>query len=133
MKGIELPISTLVIVAIALIILLALVAMYFTGFGPFSSAVGLEGIRGEACRILAQEKRCMSATNSITIPNFDADEDNTIGSDEPGGTSWTWGTSLCGLPAPQTTATNGDNLASLCACYYSIDNEGDCKQLCGCP
>jgi hypothetical protein len=129
MRGMELPISTLVIIVLAVIILLAMVAMYFSGFGPFSTSVSLEGIRGGACRELVQEKRCTVSTNQITIPNFDADRDNVLGAADAT-TTWTWGTSVC----KDTTHVNaeGDNLAALCACYYSITTEADCRALCGC-
>jgi len=78
MRGVELPINTMVIVVLAVIILLALVAMYFSGFGPFSTAVGLEGERGDACRRLVQENGCRVATSDITTPGFDANKNNSM-------------------------------------------------------
>jgi len=117
MKGISLPINVLVIVAIAIVVLLGLVAMYFTGFGPFTTAAGLEGIKNEACRVLVQEKRCKVYTYEITISNFDA---NKNGNNDPGA-SWDW-----------TAGTGDDNLAALCYNYYGIRGEASCKQLCQC-
>jgi len=127
MKGISLPINVLVIVAIAIIVLLGLVAMYFTGFGPFTTAVGLEGIKNEACRELVQEKRCTGETREVWIYDFDANKDTT----NNGGNIFDWTAALadqCG-----TAAISKDNLASLCACYYTIGSEASCKALCGCP
>ena len=50
MKGVELPINILVVVAIAVIVLLGLVALYFIGFNPFSVAAGTESIKNAGCR-----------------------------------------------------------------------------------
>jgi len=129
MKGVELPISTLVIVVIAVIVLLGLVAMYFTGFGPFSTAVGIEGVRGQGCRILAQEKRCTEITKNIPINGFDADRDGLMATDGHGA-------AISLLTCPQVGTD--DNLFMLCHCYYGMTGtegqiEGACKQLCGCP
>jgi hypothetical protein len=132
MKGVELPINTLVIVAIAVIVLLALVAMYFTGFNPFTSTVGLEGIRGEACRQMAQLKQCKADPEDIPTEGFDSDQDGKIGGTELT-RGWDWKKSDCGSTPGFTTNDDGDNLASLCHCYYGIDEEGPCKTLCGCP
>jgi len=118
-KGVELPINILVVVAIAVIVLLGLVALYFIGFSPFAGATGLEGIKNEACRQYVQNKNCAGAVTAVTIPNYDADGDTTI--DE--GSGWV----TCADPATQ------DNLMSLCACQYSRTTEADCRKLCGCP
>jgi len=127
MKGISLPINVLVIVAIAIVVLLGLVAMYFTGFGPFTTAVGLEGVKNSACRVLVQEKRCAVHPSIIEIDGFDADKD---GSNDPAA----GGAANCNDPADGTTH---DNLWSLCVCYYGIDQSVsgtvECKQLCACP
>lgn len=132
-KAVELPINVMVIVVIAVIILLALVAMYFTGFSPFSKTVGIEGVRGDACRRLVQENGCRVTTNSITISGFDANRNNVIS----GGSSWDWDDTVmtvaqkCGITATGAGASD-DNLASLCKCYYSLSSENACKSLCGC-
>ena len=124
MKGAELPISTLVIIVLAIIILLALVAMYFSGFGPFSTAVGIEGVRGAACRVLVQENGCRVNSSSVTIIGFDANKDNAMVSN----TTWLAGSWNSGCPA----AGSGDNLAALCRCYYGLTTESSCRGLCGC-
>ena len=126
-KASELPINTLVVVIIAVIILLALVAMYLTGYGPFSKTVGIEGARGGACRQLVQENGCRVASSVINTTGFDANKDDTL----VVGTSWDWSDTVmpnkCG-----PGATSNDNLAALCKCYYSLSTENDCKNLCGC-
>ena len=135
MKGLELPINVLIIVAVALIVLLAVVAMYFSGFNPFTTTVGLEGVKNDACRRLVQEERCKEETQNIKIDNFDADKDGQMGSSEPF-SGWLWvfsgNPTRDALCAKESMAV-GDNLASLCACYFSIYSEGECKVMCGCP
>jgi hypothetical protein len=128
MKGLELPINVLVIVAIAIVVLLAVIALYFGGFTPFSSAVNIEGVKNEGCRQLVQQKNCNAATNAIAISNFDADQDTFIGTADTG-SGWTWGTSVC----KGAVGSGGDNLASLCKCWYTRDSDASCRQLCGCP
>ena len=51
MKGVELPINILVIVAIAVIVLLGLVALYFIGFNPFSTTTALDSTKNSGCRV----------------------------------------------------------------------------------
>lgn len=50
MKGVELPINILVVVAIAVIVLLGLVALYFIGFNPFSVTTALDAAKNTGCR-----------------------------------------------------------------------------------
>ena len=50
MKGVELPINILVVVAIAVIVLLGLVALYFIGFNPFSVTTAIESAKSNGCR-----------------------------------------------------------------------------------
>jgi hypothetical protein len=97
MKGFELPVNILVIAAVAIIILLTIIALYFTGFNPFSSTVSIESAKNNAC---SQEVRsdCRTGTSSIRTEGFDADEDGTLGE----------------------TAANGDNLFMLCQNYYNV-------------
>ena len=105
MKGVELPINILVIVAIAVIVLLGLVALYFVGFNPFSTTAGLEGIKNKACQALVQTNNCGVATSTIPV-SYD------VGGD--------------------SDATN-DFLDDFCATYYSRTTESACKALCSCP
>jgi hypothetical protein len=107
MKGVELPINILVVVAIAVIVLLGLIAMYFIGFTPFSTSISIEGVKNAACGELVR-KGCDDLTNTILTPGFSSDGNTVI--DE---------------------AT--DNLDTLCENFYNRTSETDCKQLCGCP
>ena len=77
MKGVELPINILVIVAIAVIVLLGLVALYFTGFGPFSQVAGQEAIKNQACAALNPREGCTTDPYTLEV-NFDVDGDGTI-------------------------------------------------------
>jgi len=129
MKGLSLPINVLVIVVIAVIVLLGIVALYFGGFNPFSAAIGVEGVKNEKCGELVR-KGCSLSTASLKVDNFDADQDGKVGTAETGsGWTWTTTTTQCGVK----TNTVGDNLASICDCYYNRITEPDCKRLCGCP
>jgi hypothetical protein len=105
MKAVSLPINILVIIAIAVIVLLGLIAMYFTGFGPFTTAVSLEGVKNEACRELVQQYRCDRDLDDILTDNFDVAGDGD---------------------------SANDNLESLCSIHFNLDAAG-CKQMCGCP
>ena len=42
MKGVELPINILVIVAVAVVVLLGIDALYFVGWSPFPATVGVD-------------------------------------------------------------------------------------------
>ena len=65
-KGVELPINILVVVAIAVIVLLGLVALYFIGFNPFSVSTGIESIKNDGCRqLMNQNPPC----NDVTAVN----------------------------------------------------------------
>lgn len=120
MKGLSLPINVLVIVVIAIIVLLGVVAIYFGGFSPFSSAISVEGAKNAACGELVR-KNCAVNPGAIVIQNFDANNDTNI---NPG--------SEATLTALACNA-GSDNLGRLCACFYSRTTNIDCKRLCGCP
>lgn len=120
MKGLSLPINVLVIVVIAIIVLLGVVAIYFGGFSPFSSAISVEGAKNGACSELVR-KNCAVNPGAIVIQNFNANNDTSI---NPGAEP-----SLTTL----TCNAGSDNLARLCACFYQRTNNVDCKRLCGCP
>ena len=121
MKGISLPINVLVIIVLALIILIAILALFYGIWPSGVSGVNLVAVKNNACQILL-DTGC-GETRLIQINNFDADKDGSI---DPS-TGWTWGTAC-----PPTDPNLGDNLASLCACYYPIADELGCQDLCGC-
>jgi hypothetical protein len=120
MKGLSLPINVLVIVVVAVIVLLGVVAIYFGGFNPFSSAIGVESAKNDVCGNFVRF-RCTGKTNETLVPNFDANKDGVI---NPASTTF-----------PTTCPGNAgsDNLAYLCVCYYGRTTEASCRQLCGCP
>jgi len=128
MKAIELPINTLIVIILAIIVLVAVIALFYTGLTP-KVVISSKNALDNACMRMLNFK-CNIDSNTILINNFDADNDGTSG--DVG--SWTWGTSNCG----GNLIDNGDNLASLCACYYQISGatpeeaERNCKSLCQC-
>ena len=73
MKGIELPINILVVVAIAVIVLLGLVALYFVGFSPFSATTAQESAKNTGCRtFMHQDPVCNDPSDSgvnVTYPS----------------------------------------------------------------
>jgi hypothetical protein len=70
-KGVELPINILVVVAIAVIVLLGLVALYFIGFNPFSVTTALEAAKNNACRdYLHQSTACIDSV--LVLFNYPA-------------------------------------------------------------
>jgi hypothetical protein len=65
-KGVELPINILVVVAIAVIVLLGLVALYFIGFNPFSVTTAIESAKNNGCRdYLHQNPVCDDSSKVI--------------------------------------------------------------------
>jgi len=126
MKGIELPINILIIVATAVIVLIAVIAMFYPAFNSGSVTMTSESAKSAACQVLVEAKNCgktTPATNTygIRVNNFDANKDNT----PLAGTE-------AAYPAACLPTGGNDNLARLCVCYYSITTEAGCKALCGC-
>jgi len=132
MKGVELPINILVIVAIAIIVLLGLIALYFLGWNPFQMGAGLEGIKNEACAIMVRRGCKDSSSDYIfkfdgnELTQFDADQDGLVGGDEEN-ERWVWDRDECGKDNDKA-----DSLAALCQCFYNKNTEVECKKLCGC-
>jgi hypothetical protein len=65
MKGVALPIEVLVIVVVAVIVLLGIIAVFFTGWSPFASTAGIDAIKNEACRKIIYN--CTKNTASVPI------------------------------------------------------------------
>lgn len=127
MKGIELPISTLIIIVVCIAVLIAVIMFFFGGYNQGTKAVNLETARSTSCQKLASMS-CNQEPQRIQVVEFDADKDGTMNN---GG---------MGVAACDGTAA-GDNLANLCKCYYGIniadlaDTAGmeSCKkQVCNC-
>lgn len=118
MKGVELPISTLVIVVLALIILLGILALFFGVWTPGSTGISLEAAKNNACQMLLSTG--CGSPGTIAINGFDANKDGT----QSAGTENSY---------PATCSGGNDNLARLCRCWYGAD-ESDCRtQICNCP
>jgi len=71
MKGVSLPIEVLVIVVVVVIVLLGLIAVYFTGWTPFSGTMGIEGVKGVACRKLILGSSCEEDPVNIAITDVE--------------------------------------------------------------
>ncbi len=118
MKGVELPINVLVVVAIAVIVLLGLVALYTSGFIGSSAGISLTAAKNNACSQLLQ--RNCGTTNTTTIPvNFDADRS--------GGINYT------SNPAQWGSGYKTDNLFTLCRDWTGAPTDRECKIQCSCP
>ena len=113
MKGVELPINILVVVAIAVIVLLGLVALYFIGFNPFSVTTALEAAKNNACRdFMHQDPVCSNAGTDATIAAC------------PAGV-------IC-LNYPAATLRTFQNFTEA---YYGcgVDDAACARRVCGCP
>jgi len=126
-KGIELPINILVVVAVAVIVLLGVIALYFGGFmGPAQTMTASTAKSTYCAYITRHPEGCRVGSiniNSTLVTNFDADQDGAL---DPG-TTWVWGTSSCG-----PTGTGNDNLASLLQCHFGVNSERNGLIACGC-
>jgi len=95
---------------------------------PMHSGLTLEYAKNNACSILMRDPRgCNNvSTDSILVKDFDANKNGIL--NDAGGIAWNQNTD-CG-----PSATSGDNLATLCLCFYEAKTDSDCKTgVCGCP
>jgi hypothetical protein len=130
-KGVELPINVIVIVVICLVVLLAIIALFFGVWTPGKTSITLEAAKSNACQMLVSMS-CNSYSQDISIRDFDANKNGNLSdagnpsiiADTNG--NWNYNDN-CG-----SGVKSGDNLASLCICYYNRQNDNDCKNLCGC-
>ena len=126
MKGVELPLNTIVIIAIVLLVLLGVLSLWTGGWGGQALGVDIESVRAKACAELIR-RGCDTSPAYIWIYDFDADKDGVVG--DVGNWHVVCGQSPPGVP--------GDNLLQLCRCWYGFDMlDPDlfrkCKELCGC-
>lgn len=134
MKGLELPINTLIIVVLALIILLAVLALFYGVWGPGSSGITLDAAKSSACQMLLSTG-CHD-TRTIYLQDFDADKDGEI--NEKSNIVEIDEIMACGGGGMDT----GDNLFMLCRCWYNLappiygdedQIETECKErICNC-
>jgi hypothetical protein len=66
-KGIELPINILVVVAVAVIVLLGVVALYFSGWFSGTAPVTLEAAKAQACNIASRQGCGVADPTAITV------------------------------------------------------------------
>ena len=103
MKGIALPIETLVILVLAIVVLVGVIAFFLGVFNPSTSGIQLEAIKNLAC----QRFLSLNCEDSDDVKNLDIDLDD-----------------------DGQTKGDGDTLTLLCKLKYS---NIDCRQLCNCP
>ena len=122
MKGVELPINTMIIIVLCLIVLLAIVVLFFGTWNPGQGTLSQEAAKNNACQLMIAT-RCTSNPENVIVRDFDADRDgksNTVGA----------GTGACGSPG------QGDTLYMLCKCWYGIPVDANfnknCKAVCMC-
>jgi len=116
MKGLELPINVLVLIAVAVIVLLGIVALYFTGFLGPAGTISFSEATSTACA--SWQRQNYPDPFSIGITNFDANRDSTIGTTEAATAACSCGTDPAG----------GDTLGTLAECRYS---DSDCTTAVG--
>jgi len=121
MKGIELPINVLVIIVIAVIVLLGVIAVYFTGWTPFAQTAGVEAVKNAGCRIVVYN--CSTDLDDILfdgsnagLPKYDVNGDGDFCPAD--------GTTVCG-------ANDNDDMLKLCEIHFDADARA-CAKLCGC-
>lgn len=68
MKGIELPINVLVIVALAVIVLLGVIALFSGVFGPGSAGIAMSSAWNQACGGITSS--CSADHSGNTVTNF---------------------------------------------------------------
>ena len=112
MKGIELPINALIIVALALLVLLGIVALWMSGWGGGSQGITIEAAKAAGCGALMRSAGgCTTVDPSIIL--FDGSTAGVPLFDVPGG---------------------ADNLQRLCEYYYGVAAADlvACRKVCGC-
>ena len=105
MRGLELPVNVLILLAIAVIVLLGVVTLFFGGFGGPSGVISLQTVTSTACA--EWRNKNFQDARGIHIKNFDADKDQTL---------------------DFGSACDQDNLETLGQYYY---NTGTCADLIG--
>jgi hypothetical protein len=132
-KGIELPINILVIIAVAVIVLLGVIALYFSGFMGPAGVVTQEAAKTSGCKlIMSKVGGCPTVDPAYTdtlvydgvtfgLPKFDANGD--------GHYCYTGSTDTTCAPAGPNPI---DTFTLLCAHYFSATTPATCRGICGC-
>lgn len=121
MKGVELPINVLVIVAIAVVVLLGLIVLYFVGFNPFSGGVSLTGLKNAGCAAFTIQYDCGNRISDAALSDKGCGTDKTCFIDLPANSYLTG------------TEANSNTLLKLCQQELGAPTDADCKRVCGCP
>ena len=111
MKGLELPINTLIVIVLAVIVLIAMIALFYSGMLMPQQSISQEVALRNACMKMLNYE-CKTNSKDIQTVDFDADKDGIT--DE--------------------SAADGDNLLYLCVNYYQTscsspptgDADGNC-------
>jgi hypothetical protein len=135
-KGIELPINILVIIAVAVIVLLGVIALYFSGFMGPAGIVTQDAAKSAACKIvMSNVAGCEQADPTAIILGelgtspFDGNKD--------GHACYTGSTDTACIGA---AALPEDTLQDLCKNYFGVTTsapptgaqKASCRQICGC-
>ena len=128
MKGLELPINTLIIIVLAVLVLIAIIVLFSTGISMPKESVSLQTALNNACMELLNSN-CNKPLQNVGTPYFDSDRDGVVGD------VGVWMVICYQTPAPGAA---GDNLYQLCTCWFQLNRSdpnfrNDCKKLCGCP
>ena len=113
MRGAELPLNTLIIIVLCLIVLIAVVVLFFGVWNPGKGATTLQIATQTAC-LKVNPTTCgrYDGTQPRTpVYDFDANKDGTINVFHP---ELPWMTSYC----------IDDNLETLCGFYYGCNLPG---------
>jgi hypothetical protein len=97
MKGIELPINILVIVAVAIIVLLGVIALFYSSWFPVTQPVNIESVKSQMCSS-ANRMGCVEAAVGLKT-NYQG-KDLSLGGDR--------------------TALDG---GSICGTYYQVPDD----------
>jgi hypothetical protein len=122
-KGLELPMNIVILLVIAIIVLIAIMALLYSTYPTAKGSVDLSTAKNSACQFLIN-MGCLPSTGTVLVNDFDANMDGNIqtGSENFGSSD----TISC-------DKNGGDNLARLCACYYGVTTNLQCRmKICGC-
>jgi hypothetical protein len=124
MKGAELPVNTIIIIVLAILVLVAIITIYSGTYSPARGSMNLDAVKNNACQDLIN-RGCYVSSGAIPVINFDA---NMNGNNIVGGTE-----NYAPSDALVCDGNGGDNLARLCACYYGVSTERQCREsICHC-
>jgi len=121
-KGIELPINILVIIAVAVIVLLGIIALYFSGFVGPAGTMTSEGSKVKYCGVIMKNVAGCSTVDpaSVTISDYDANKDGILVA----------GIRVAAGVCP--VAATDDNFEMLARCYYGATDKATARKVCGC-